>query len=173
MHTAEQFKTYSVAPVVIGWPAVIGIGVKHIIGVPLEMPDRNIWIAAGKYLQDTGPGSNNWWVQVRITFLRSGNPTGHLLFANHSDGLTAAQIATLERPLFKHGTGGPGSVQPPLQHHAVNVPGAYLRSIELPCFYVRVNCDQIAYEIEQGYSTIGGANPDEFITGLRVVSMAP
>jgi hypothetical protein len=167
VHTVEQFKTYSQAPVTIGWPAVIGLGEKHRLQVPIDKPDRYIWIAAGKYLQDVA--ANRWWTQCRITFLLSGNPVGSLLYANHADALSAASVVDTGRPLFRKLAAAQGP-QPSLVYYGVNNAAAVVQSMELPCFFVRVRCDVVIYEIELGYSVTGGANTDEFLTGFRIMS---
>lgn len=169
MQTVEQWQTYSVAPVLISWPAAVGFGIKHTINVDENLPERFIWLGVGKIYQETV--NNAWWAQVRINFMRGGNVVGSLLYGDHSDGLTTLFTSNPGRPLFRHVAGGQGAVQPPLVAYSFSAPAPFKNYLELPCFHVRVVCDRVVYEIEKANNITGGANPDEFLTGLRVVSM--
>lgn len=170
MHTTERFKAYRWAAAAPAEPVPPGQLWEPAVTVPRGLRTRLIWLAAGAFCQRLN--TDLWFAVARLNFKRKGAPVGSFEFTDCSSIVTTTMRDDAPRALTRAKPDGNGSAQPSLQWREEIPAVSHDRdNIDLPCYELQIDCDQIEFEIEKTFAAIAPANAFNLLFGAKIVSL--
>lgn len=170
MQTTENFVVHRWAAAAPAEPVAPGQVWQPALTVPRGPRTRLIWLAAGAFCQRVD--TDMWFVVGKLNFKRKGAPVGSFEFTDCSSVMSAAVRAMAPRALIRAKPNGNGSAQPSLQWREEIPAVAHDRdNIDIPCYELIIDCDQIEMEIEKTYAAIAGANAFNLVFGAKILSL--